>query len=245
MYIIDCSGGVAGDMLLGAFLDQRDVDIPGTLALLEASAGVMAPTSIKTSVVDVLGFRARMVQVTFERPHHHILGLELRDHLNRACDLIGLGLGKAFALGCLDDILHAECRVHNEPLEHIHLHETGTPDTIVDLCGVGFFYERMSLGGEAVKATPISVGGGKVRISHGLVDVPAPATRLLLEGLCFNAGPVQSELATPTGTALVRNLAKGFIEKMPEDAETLGSATGTKRFTEAGFQNVLRLCRSA
>ena len=243
MYYIDCAGGVAGDMLLGAFLDQHDVDRARTVSSLEGAAAVMAPTKITTSIVDVLGTKARMIQVEFPHTRHHISGLELRSYIEKACDVLGLVSGKAFALECLDDILHAECRVHNEPLNEIHLHETGTPDTIVDLCGVGLFYEKMDLAREGVQATPISVGAGKLRISHGLVDVPAPATRLLLEGLRFNAGPVPSELATPTGIAVLRNLVKGFVDRIPEDAITLGVSTGTKRFETERFVNILRLCR--
>ena len=243
MYYLDCISGVSGDMLLATFLDQHDVEVPKVLGMLEKAGGVMAPTKVTTAIKDVLGTKARVLSVEFTTHGHHIDGLELKRHLENACNVIGLGPGKKFALDCIDDLLHAECRVHNEALDRIHLHETGTPDTLVDLCGMGYFYERMGLDREGVWATPISVGGGSVRISHGLVEVPAPATRLLLEGLRFMGGPVQAELATPTGVAIIRNLVKGFVDTIPDGSKVLGQATGSKRFEMEHFVNVLRLHR--
>jgi uncharacterized protein (DUF111 family) len=245
MYFLDCSGGVSGDMLLSAFIDSLDdTRIGEVIQVLETAGGVMFPTKVATRTVDVLGTEARIMDITFEPGHHHhIKGLELRRHLETALERLGLTQGREFALKCLDTILEAECRVHSETLEEIHLHETGSPDTLVDLCGMAYFYEKLDLRKEEVRATPVSVGSGKVRIAHGLVDVPAPATRLILEGMKYEPGPVNDELATPTGVALLKNLIKDFVDSVPHETVLVGRGTGTKRFDEQGFINILKLFR--
>ena len=42
---------------------------------------------------------------------------------------------------------------------------------------------------------------------------------------------------------LLKNLIKGFVDSVPPDAVLVGRGTGTKRFDEQGFINVLRLYR--
>jgi len=243
MYFLDCSGGVSGDMLLSAFIDASN-DKEGILGILTTAGSVMSPTNVSTRTIDVLGTEARILDIEFQEPgHDHIHGVELRSNLETALDKLGLTTGKTYALNCLDTILKAESVVHNEPIETIHLHETGSADTLVDLCGMGYFFEHLDLLDNEVLATPVSVGSGNINISHGIVDVPAPATKLILEGMQYNPGPVEDELATPTGVALLKNLIKGFVDCVPPDAVPIGRGTGTKRFREQGFVNVLALYR--
>jgi uncharacterized protein (DUF111 family) len=246
MYFLDCSGGISGDMLLSAFIDSLDdTGIGEVIQVLETAGGIMSPTKVATRIIDVLGTEARILDITFEHGdhHHHIKGLELRHHLETALEHLGLTSGKKYALKCLDTILEAECQVHSATLGEIHLHETGSPDTLVDLCGMAYIYEKLDLRKEEVRATSLSVGSGKVQIAHGLVDVPAPATRLILEGMKYEPGPVNDELATPTGVALLKNLIKGFVDSVPHETVLVGRGTGTKRFDEQGFINVLKLFR--
>ena len=247
MLYLDCYGGVSGDMLLSVFLDSIDEDTGRKEAIgaMEIAGSVMSPTTISTRTIDVHGTKARILDIRFEQDHHHhhIKGLEIRGHLDEALRRIGASQeGRTWGLACLDTILEAECYVHKEPLEEIHLHETGSPDTLVDICGMVYFYDKMALEDEEVLATPVSVGKGKVKIAHGIVDVPAPATAVILEGMHYRSGPVDAELATPTGAAVLKNLIKGFVDAVPNTAVPIGRGTGTKRF-DAGFINVLNLHR--
>lgn len=243
MYYLDCCGGVSGDMLLSTFIDANLDDVSGIIEVLEKAGSIMSPTKIQLKEIDVLGTRAKILKIDFEQEHHHIHGLQLKENLVKALDLLELSKGREFAIACIDTILEAESVVHEEPIETIHLHETGSPDTLVDICGMAYFYEMMNLDENPVLATPISVGDGRVRIAHGIVDVPAPATALILQGMQTRRGPVMDELATPTGAAVLKNLIKDFVDCVPSGAVPLGRGTGTKRFDPEGFVNVLGLYR--
>ncbi|MCF2142018.1 MAG: LarC family nickel insertion protein [Candidatus Lokiarchaeota archaeon] len=115
---------------------------------------------------------------------------------------------------CFRAILEAEAKIHNLSPDQIHLHEIGAIDTIIDLIGVGYGLDLLgaftSLNSFKIYADPIAVGGGQVKISHGIVSVPAPATLEILSNaeLIFKYGPESRELATPTGVALLAGLKK-------------------------------------
>jgi hypothetical protein len=48
---------------------------------------------------------------------------------------------------------------------------------------VGFWVAVEALAIDDIQASPINVGGGEVRFSHGRFGVPAPATAELLRGV--------------------------------------------------------------
>lgn len=102
----------------------------------------------------------------------------------------------------------AEGKVHGEPADHVHFHEVGAVDAIIDVVGTVFGLER--LGVEKVYAGSITTGRGFVKCAHGNMPVPAPATAELLNGVPYKQGEVEKELLTPTGAALLRELCEGF-----------------------------------
>ena len=108
-----------------------------------------------------------------------------------ACDL---------ALRVFESVAQAEALVHDEPVDQVHFHEIGAADSIVDI--VGSCYLLDLLAPVAVFASPLVLGFGTFRASHGLMSVPAPATTRLIQGLNVVAGPHEGEMTTPTGAAL-------------------------------------------
>ena len=56
----------------------------------------------------------------------------------------------------------------------------------------------------------VPLGGGWVETEHGRLPVPAPATTALLEGVPSYGGPVEAELVTPTGAALLATICNSF-----------------------------------
>jgi uncharacterized protein (TIGR00299 family) protein len=122
----------------------------------------------------------------------------------------------------------AEATVHGAPLEEIHFHEVGTMDAVVDIVGCCLLFHK--LGAKRVLASPVHVGFGMTRCSHGLMPVPAPATARLLEGIPVYAGSIRGELCTPTGAALLRHFVDEFGPMPPMRIEKIGYGMGTKDF---------------
>lgn len=103
----------------------------------------------------------------------------------------------------------AEAKVHNTTLDEVHFHEVGAIDCIIDIVGTMICLEYLDVTG--IIFSPLHVGQGKVKCEHGLMDIPTPATAALLEGFPTYVTPVQGELVTPTGAALVKTLnVNGF-----------------------------------
>ena len=130
-----------------------------------------------------------------------------------------------YVQACFDLLMNAESKVHNLPLSKVHLHEIGAIDTVVDLLSVTYGLDQLGVFQEPPKiqifSQAVAVGGGTVKIAHGEVPVPAPATLEILKisQLKFVYGPEAKELATPTGVALLAGLrlADLLSQELPTD----------------------------
>ncbi len=131
----------------------------------------------------------------------------------------------------------AEAHVHDVPLEKIHFHEVGAVDAIVDIVGacIGFH----ALGIERFACSPLNVGGGTVKMAHGVLPVPAPATANLLQGKPTYSSGVQRELVTPTGAAIVATLCDSFGPQPAMTVSAIGYGAGTADLE--GQPNVVRI----
>ena len=112
---------------------------------------------------------------------------------------------KERALAVFARLAAAEGHVHGKPVDEVEFHEVGARDAIVDVVGaaVGFVH----LGVEAIYASPLPVGQGRVRSAHGVLPVPGPATIELLRDRAVRFEDGATELVTPTGAAIVAALA--------------------------------------
>ncbi|MBV9368199.1 MAG: DUF111 family protein, partial [Frankiales bacterium] len=108
--------------------------------------------------------------------------------------------------------------------EAVEFHEVGAVDTVVDVVGAcqGF----AALGLDRLVVSPVALGGGQTQTMHGAVPVPVPAVLELLAGssLVGYGGPVDVELATPTGVAILAELAdaSGPMPAMAVDRSGIG-----------------------
>lgn len=135
-----------------------------------------------------------------------------------------------------EKLLSAEAKVHGHKLENAHLHEAGADDALVDILGTLYLLEELGI--EEIISSPVNVGGGFVKTSHGELPVPAPAVGELLKNVpIYSCG--SSELTTPTGSALLVSLAKEFIPFPNFVYEKIGYGAGSKEIEE--FPNVLRV----
>jgi len=143
-------------------------------------------------------------------------------------------------------IAKGEAKVHGKPLDEVHFHEVGAADAVADVFGSVFAYCRMGFNKieENVIGLPIALGGGTTETFHGKIPIPAPAVVEMLAGeenVFSLGGPVNSELATPTGIALYLELCDEFKDFQPMlKSDGVGYGAGKNDFD---FPNVLRLIK--
>ena len=123
----------------------------------------------------------------------------------------------------------AEARVHGVPIGHVHFHEVGAIDSIVDIVGTAIGLERLGI--DRIEAGPVHVGSGFVEVAHGRMPVPAPATAELLRGIPTYATDVQGELVTPTGAAILRACADTFGAQPPMRTDRVGYGAGSRDYS--------------
>jgi len=136
-------------------------------------------------------------------------------------------------------LAEAEGRVHRCRPEEVEFHEVGAVDTLVDVMGAAAGLRL--LGVKDLYCSPLPAGGGEVRVAHGVLPVPAPAT---LELMALAGAPLTStvgeptvELVTPTGAAIVTALAR--FERPSMRVTGVGYGAGARDIP--GRPNVLRL----
>ncbi len=142
------------------------------------------------------------------------------------------------ALRIIDILASAEGRVHGVAREEARFHEIGALDALADIAGSSAGLS--CLGVDKVILLPISVGSGTVIAAHGRLPVPAPATLevLLKSGLLWKGGPVEGELLTPTGAAILAEFADEVASEYPLiRVEAIGYGSGTK---DLAIPNLLR-----
>jgi uncharacterized protein (TIGR00299 family) protein len=134
-------------------------------------------------------------------------------------------------------LAEAEARVHNEPVDHVHFHEVGALDAIVDVVGAAICFDALKI--ERFVCSPLHVGSGMVKMAHGQFPIPPPAVAELLKGVPFYSTEIKGELLTPTGAAIITTVCSDYgpIPEMKTDATGYGA--GTREYPD--FPNVLRV----
>ena len=231
---LDCPSGVSGDMLLGALIDLgADAE--------ELRAGLRAlplpAWTLEVGETRRAGLRAvrAQVQIGGADTPQRTLG-EIKDLLDGAALPPRV---RARAGGVFRRLAEAEARVHGEDVATLHVHEVGRADALIDVVGVLLAIEQ--LGVEAVYCSPLPLAmEGTANSGHGLVPLPAPATLEILRAvqapLRRGASDAASELVTPTGAALVAELAR--FERPALRLQRLGAGAGRRDPAERA--NLLR-----
>ena len=140
------------------------------------------------------------------------------------------------ALAVYNLIAQAESESHGLPLSQVHFHEVGSLDAVADIVGVSMLIEELAP--EKILASPVHVGSGQVKCSHGILPVPAPATARILKDVPIYGGGVSGELCTPTGAALLKHFVEDFIPMPLMKVEKTAYGMGKKDFASA---NCVRL----
>lgn len=125
-------------------------------------------------------------------------------------------------------VAQAEGKIHGQPPEAVHFHEVGAIDSIIDIVGACVALDL--LGRPRVLASAVVEGTGWVRCAHGRFPVPAPATLEILgaRGVAVSQCDEPHELVTPTGAALLAELAETFGPMRGLRAGKIGYGVGTR-----------------
>src|SRR5918912_3291687 len=244
--IIDSQvSGISGDMLLSSLVDAG-ADKQKVLNAILACQNYLKGSKIKYADFTRTthnGFSAMQFQFKYNDSVSQRRGIEMYRSLGLCCDSLKMQQrAKTFVLESFKTILKSESIVHGEHINTIHLHETSSIDTFADLIGSAIALDDLGLFDTRIYSTGVGVGAGYFTFSHGITSNPSSAVLEIFKERPFTllGGTVQEELTTPTGAAMLVNLASETINYYPSfSPEKLGYGVGLKRFTH--IPNILRL----
>ena len=227
----DCFAGASGNMILGGLI-ALGVDRDELVRPLRSIAPV--DFEIEFEKVQRSGISAvhASVRVPDEKVHRHL------HHIAAMIDEAAVSPKvKERSKAIFTRLAEAEAKVHGVPVEHVHFHEVGAMDAIVDIVGSCIGFELLGI--ERFISSKIHVGGGFIDIAHGRFPVPPPAVTELLRGVPFYSTEIEGELATPTGVAIITTLCDEYQAGIYLHTESIGYGAGTREYEK--FPNVIRM----
>ncbi len=227
----DCFAGAAGDMIVAAMLDAGF-----DFEFLKDQLATLGIKDLGVKIKDTKrgGLRAIQFVPVIEKQQHHRNLDDIKKIINNS--RIG-DKPKETAIRIFDRLGDAEATVHGKETKDVHFHEVGALDSIVDIVSAAIGLDAMGI--EKVYCSGLAVGGGTIKVAHGLLPVPAPATTELLKGVPTVGGPIDKELLTPTGAAILTTVAENFGPMPQINIEATGYGAGT--LDSKKFPNVVRL----
>ena len=245
--VIDAqTAGISGDMIVGALLDLGANATKVIEAMSIPKHCLSGCKDIEIAVEDTVrrGTRAKRIDVKVEEEVPQRTAAELLEAASKCLQELQISeKAKRFALDSINTLVSAEAIAHGQSIQEVNLHETASADTLADVIGTAAALDDLGLFTDTtIYSTPVAVGGGLLQFSHGIVSSPAPATLEILRsrGFLTVGGPVEAELATPTGVSLLTNLALESVRFYPPMKPTkVGYGAGTKEFIE--MPNILRI----
>ena len=232
------SSGIAGNMIIGAFVDLG-ADADELKEIMEKSALAFGRIDVTFEKVQKHGIDSTFCHVEMlenKPPLNYPEFISKIENLDLDDDI------RLTSIRIFERIAEAESKVHGKTLDEIHFHEVGASDAVADVIGSVYAYYQLGFDSQKIIGLPIAVGGGRVRTAHGTIPVPAPAVVEILKDANIVGGPVDSELATPTGCAIYMELCDEIKEFIPMiRPEKTGYGAGRKDFDHP---NVLRIIES-
>ena len=233
------SSGIAGNMIIGALVDLG-ANKDKLKEIMEKSANPFGKVEVSFDKVTKHGIASTYCHVEMlERKH----SISYADFIEKIESLKLEENVKKTSIKVFERIAKAESEVHGKDLEEIHFHEVGASDAVADVIGSIYAYYSLNFDKQKVIGLPIAVGGGRIETSHGVLPIPAPAVVEILKEAKIVGGPVENELATPTGSAIYAEICDEIKEFIPQiKPKNTGYGAGKKDFDHP---NVLRIIESS
>jgi len=232
MLYFDMVSGISGDITL-ALLSQYY----GNLEEFSSEISSLLKTKVQLFLQDVFvnGILCKRLSMNIEKkPHIHRNFRDIKNIIvnsNLKEDI------KTDAVKIFEIIATAEGKIHGKSIEDVHFHEVGAIDSIIDILGASWFYNKLNR--PKIVASKIKIGNGIVKSAHGLIPIPAPATLEIIKGIEFKRIDIEEELTTPTGAALLKYFSTKFTNNISGNVKNIFYATGTKSFNS--LPNISRL----
>ena len=224
-------GGLSGDMLLSSLIDagldpkklSKELNKISEIDF-EISVNKTERQNLKATHIDVVVNDS--IKWTWPKLYKAVESSKLNEIVKERVN------------NCFDLLKSAEQEAHDD--KNPHLHELGTSDTLVDICG--FFIGIEILGIDKIYSSPIPVVPGFIKTSHGIHETLAPATKKMVEKLKVPVRYINNssniETITPTGMSIIGSFAY-FNDSVIINTITKGSGAGTKNFKN--FPNILSI----
>lgn len=233
------SSGIAGNMIIGALADLG-ADKDELKEIMEKSAFPFGKVEVTFDKVTKNGIASTFCHVEMlERKH----SIKYGDFIEKIGSLEIDEKVKKTSIKVFERIAKAESKIHGESLENVHFHEVGASDAVADVIGSIYAYYSLNMDKQKIIGLPIAVGGGRVKTAHGILPVPAPAVLEITKDAKIIGGPVDDELATPTGCAIYAEICDEIMDFIPQiKPKRTGYGAGRKEFDHP---NILRIVESS
>ncbi|WP_407421642.1 nickel pincer cofactor biosynthesis protein LarC [Methanobrevibacter sp.] len=232
------SSGIAGNMIIGALVDLG-ADEDELKEIMEKSANPFGKIEVTFNKVTKKGITATFCHVEMLEHKHSVKYSEFIESINSS--EIDEKV-KETSIKVFERIAKAESKIHGKNIEDVHFHEVGASDAVADVIGSIYAYYSLNMDKQKVIGLPIAVGGGRIKTSHGILPVPVPAVLEIAKDAKIVGGPVDDELATPTGCAIYAEICDEIKDFIPQTKpKKIGYGAGKKDFDHP---NILRIIES-
>lgn len=259
----DCSSGISGNMVLGALLEiinDEQYLIDEIKKLNITGYGIEISKKVKNGItgtyVDVI-LEEKMHNhnhihdhtslkdeyhheyLENDNQHHHHHEHRNLDDVTRVIDNSSLNENvRRMAKRVFLRVAEAESKVHNKPIEEVHFHEVGAIDSIIDIVGTAILIDKINP--DKIISSVVSDGYGFIECAHGTISVPVPATLEIFSNanVKFKQIDIDTELVTPTGAAIIAELAEEFSAIPEMSVKKIGWGCGLK---DIKIPNVLKV----
>ena len=237
-FIINCSPGVSGDMLLGALFDlgvpQNVIEKPfSDLGLRE----LYSLSFIEKKSKSIRGIKAQI----------NVKDNPLRRDWRSIKELISKGnftieLEKKI-IEVFQILAEAEGKVHGIDPEDVHFHEIGSIDSLIDIIGVCTAFHFLKP--KRIYSNLPTLGNGFAQTEHGKITIPSPAVIELVTKnnikICQKFDSEEGELSTPTGVALLICLVDSFEIPYTYSINSYGVGIGDRKISCPNLTRVLNI----
>ena len=225
---LNCENGVSGDMVLNALIDLNE-----------------DPQALRKEIHRI----SHLIEGSHEQhhghdhEHDHAHAEHTHGHFHRSYRDVkniieSLDVSndvKTVAQQIYGVIAKAESTVHGDSLEELHFHEVGRDQAIANVVGVAACLIELKT--DEVIVSDICDGHGTVKCAHGLLNVPVPAVKAMLDdcALFYRQTEYEGEMVTPSGLAMV--IGSGAVTgNRPEGTPVRKSeAFGARKVSEHGL----------
>jgi len=229
--IFDPISGAAGDMILGALFD---LGVPVDYVDRNIRSTDLSEFGINFNrFTDHTGLTSGKCDIPIRETHHHRRLSDIEKIIMRGDFSEDV---KNNAVRTFRRLAEAEAKVHNVSIDEVHFHEVGAVDAIVDILGSMIAIDYLKP--EKIYCGPFKLGRGTINCAHGEIPNPAPATVELIRGFPAISLPIDAELTTPTGAAILTTICEGEFSEIPFIIKAIGYGAGRTKLERR--PNVIR-----